>query len=86
MDALYKNAEGKPWQKVETSAVVGEEFNNLIRLGLIQISYDIGRNSRDIKVKVPNIDMSRWPGYAGVEGEGYFGGELEESYLLKIWR
>jgi hypothetical protein len=93
LDALYKIAEGKQWQKVETTAVTGEEFkaagprlftwfNNLIRLGLVQISFDIDRESREIKVKVPNIDMSKWPGYAGVEGEGYFDGELEETYLF----
>jgi len=93
LDALYKIAKGKQWQKVETTAVTDEEFktagarlfawfSNLIRLGLIQISFDIERNSREIKVKVPNIDMSKWPGYAGVEGEGYFDGELEETYLF----
>ena len=28
------------------------------------------------------IDMSKFPGYAGVEGEGYFDGELVETYLF----
>jgi hypothetical protein len=93
LDALYKIAKGKPWQTVDTTAVTDEEFkasgprlftwfSNLIRLGLIQISFDIERNSREIKVRVPNIDMSKWQGYAGVEGEGYFDGELEETYLF----
>ena len=93
LDALYRIAKGKQWQKVETTAVTGEEFkaagprlstwfNNLIRLGLVQISFDIDRESREIKVKVPNIDMSKWQGFAGVEGEGYFDGELEETYLF----
>jgi hypothetical protein len=26
--------------------------------------------------------MSKFPGYAGVEGEGSFDGELEETYLF----
>jgi hypothetical protein len=93
LDALYKLAGGKQWQKVETTAVTGEEFKaagprfftwfgNLVRLGLVQISFDIDDKSRAVKVRVPNIDMSKWPGYAGVEGEGYFDGELEETYLF----
>ncbi len=93
LDALYKIAKGKKWEKVETTAVTDDEFkaagaklstwfNNLIRLGLIQISFDIDSKSREIKVTVPNIDMSKWPGYAGVQGEGYFDGELEETYLF----
>jgi hypothetical protein len=93
LDALHKIAKGKPWQTVDTTAVTDKEFkaagprlftwfSNLIRLGLIQISFDIERNSREIKVRVPNVDMSKWQGYAGVEGEGYFDGELEETYLF----
>jgi hypothetical protein len=93
LDAFYEVAEGKKWQKVETNNVTGEEFkaagtalftwfSNLIRLGLIQITFDIDSRSREIKVRVPHIDMSKFPGYAGVEGEGYFAGELEETYLF----
>ncbi len=93
LDALYEVADGKKWQKVETNNVTGEEFkaacttlltwfNNLIRLGLIQITFDIDSRSREIKVRVPHIDMSKFPGYAGVEGEGYFDGELKETYLF----
>jgi abortive infection alpha-like protein len=93
LDALYKIAKGKKWQKVETTDVTDEEFktagaklfawfSSLVRLGLIQISFDIDRKSREIKVKVPNIDMSKYPGYAGVEAEGYFDGDLEETYLF----
>ena len=93
LDALYKIAKGKQWQKVETSAVTDEEFraagaklftwfSNLIRLGLVQISFDIEHRSREIKVKMPTYDMSKWQGNWGVEGEGYFDGELEETYLF----
>jgi hypothetical protein len=93
LDALYKLAKGKRWKKVETTAVTEEEFkaagprlftwfSNLIRLGLIQISFDIDSRSREITVRVPNVDMSKYPGYAGVEAEGYFDGELEETYLF----
>jgi hypothetical protein len=79
--------------KVETTAVTDEEFkaagaklftwfSNLIRLGLIQITFDIDSRSREVKVRVPHIDVSKFPGYAGVEGKGYFDGELEETYLF----
>jgi predicted transcriptional regulator len=94
LDALYKVAKGQPWQKVDTTALTGEEFkgagtklftwfSNLVRLGLIQISFDIDSRSREIRVKVPSmLAMSKLQGYAGVEAEGYFDGELEETYLF----
>ena len=97
LDALYEVVKGKRWKKVETNDVIlgpgGEQFqaagtklftwfSNLIRLGLIQISFDIDYNSRRMKLKVPNVDMSKWPGASGVEGEGFFDGELEEQYLF----
>jgi hypothetical protein len=93
LDALYEVAEGKKWQKVETNNVTGEEFkaagpalftsfSTLTRLGLVQITFDIDSSSRKIKLRMPTIDISKFPGYAGVEGEGHFDGELEETYLF----
>jgi hypothetical protein len=93
LDALYEVAEGKKWQRVETSNVTGDEFksagpalftwfSNLTRLGLIQITFDIDSRSRKIRVRMPHIDASKFPGFVGVEAEGYFDGELEETYLF----
>lgn len=50
-------------------------FDNLVRLGLIEVVYEI--DARKIKVKVPKFDMTRHP---GVEAD--FQGDLEFYYLF----
>ena len=95
VDALYKVTEGKRWRKVNTTDVTAAEFRpngsddesfkmfaSLIRLGLIQITFDIDNRHRTIKVDVPYISNVNGSKYAGVRGEGYFDGELEENYLF----
>jgi hypothetical protein len=50
-------------------------FNNLVRLGLIEVVYEI--DERKIKVKVPRFDMTKHP---GVEANVH--GDLGEYYLF----
>jgi Abortive infection alpha len=91
LDRIYdhvqskKNSRVTPWIESITIAErdrrtkEGENpevpFNNLIRLGLIEVGYEI--DERKIKVKVPRFDMTKHP---GVEAD--FSGDLEDYYLL----
>jgi hypothetical protein len=91
LDKLYdhvkskKNSRVTPWRGSITIAErdrrtnAGEDpevpFNNLIRLGLIEVGYEI--NERKVKVKVPRFDMTK---HAGVEAD--FSGDVEDYYVV----
>jgi hypothetical protein len=91
LDKLYdhvkskKNSRVTPWIDSITIAErdrrtnAGENpevpFNNLIRLGLIEVGYEI--NERKVKVKVPRFDMTKHP---GVEAD--FSGDVDDYYVL----
>jgi len=51
-------------------------FNNLVRLGLIQVAYDI--DGKKVKVRVPISRFTRWD--SRIEAD--FDGQLSDWYLL----
>lgn len=91
LDKLYdhtkskKNSRVTPWidsisqaewqRRVDAGDNQEVPFNNLVRLGLIEVVYEI--DERKIKVKVPRFDMSKHP---GVEADVQ--GDLGDYYIL----